>query len=123
MRDLRELDKEQGVKRLPFNTYSNLPNLDPEVEGGFVINCKEVELFVIASSGLGWDHLSISTKDRCPSWEEMEHIAKLFFKSEEVAMQLHLPEKDHLNYHEYVLHWWRPRSKLKKIPLPPKILV
>ena len=50
----------------------------------------------------------------------MEYVAKLFFRDDEVAMQLHVPAKDHINNHPFVLHWWRPHSKLKRIPLPPK---
>ena len=27
--------------------------------------------FVIASDGMGWDHVSVSLKKRCPIWSEM----------------------------------------------------
>jgi hypothetical protein len=30
-----------------------------------------VTVVVIASDGMGWDHVSVSLKDRCPTWEEM----------------------------------------------------
>jgi hypothetical protein len=51
----------------------------------------------------------------------MEHVAKLFFQDDEVAMQLHLPPDQHINVHPYVLHWWRPHDQ--QIPLPPRIFV
>lgn len=76
---------------------------------------------VIASSGLGWDHVSVSLPDRCPTWDEMEFIKRTFFKPDEVAMQLHLPPADHINRHPYCLHLWRPHAVA--IPLPPKISV
>jgi hypothetical protein len=61
-----------------------------------------------------WDHVSISTKSRCPTWEEMEFIKRLFFERDECAIQLHVPPRDHVNNHEYCLHIWRPL----KVPIP-----
>jgi len=133
MRDLRELDKYPNVKRinieLPKEYYINPDGpINPSTDGCFVVfkpedNLYLNELRIIASSGGGWDHVSTSLEKRCPTWEEMEYIARLFFKEDEYAFQLHVPETDHINNHPFVLHWWRPRSKLKKIPIPPKSLV
>ena len=78
-------------------------------------------LRIIASNGLGWDHVSISRKDRVPNWEEMEFIKRLFFKDDEVAMQLHVPPADHINCHPNCLHLWRPHEE--PIPLPPGWMV
>lgn len=82
-------------------------------------------LKVIATIGDGWDHVSVSIEgeDRCPTWDEMDRVYKLFFKSDETAMQLHVPDADHVNYHPYTLHLWRPLAKLKPIPRPPSIMV
>jgi hypothetical protein len=76
---------------------------------------------VVASSGEGWDHVSVSRPTRCPNWPEMEHIASLFFKDDETAMQLHVPASDHVNNHPYCLHWWRPHNGA--IPRPDSIMV
>lgn len=78
-------------------------------------------LRVMASSGLGWDHVSVSRSSRCPNWPEMERIHGLFFKPDETAMQLHVPASDHVNYHPYCLHMWRPLNA--EIPRPPSIMV
>lgn len=78
-------------------------------------------LAVIASVGEGWDHVSVSLKDRCPTWQEMEHVKRLFFKPNETAMQLHVAVAEHIDLHPHCLHLWRPR--FRKIPLPPSILV
>lgn len=75
-----------------------------------------------AADGDHWDHLSVSREDRCPWWEEMDHLARLFFRSSETAMQLHVPPSEHVNYHPHCLHLWRPTG-LKKIPLPPSWMV
>ena len=76
---------------------------------------------VVASSGEGWDHVSVSRSNRCPNWPEMEFIAGLFFKDDETAMQLHVPTSDHINNHPYCLHWWRPHGA--PIPRPDAIMV
>lgn len=96
---------------------------DRQHNGSFLIDHNGVVLVVIAASGGGWDHLSISTKNRCPTWEEMELVARLFFREDEVAMQLHVPFRDHINNFPFCLHWWRPWSSLRKIPLPPRSFV
>jgi len=80
-----------------------------------------VELAVIASSLGGWDHLSVSTPHRCPTWAEMEHVKRLFFRPDEVAMQLHVATTDHISIHPNCLHIWRPHDV--PIPLPPKEFV
>jgi hypothetical protein len=51
----------------------------------------------------------------------MDHVRKMFFKDDEVVMQLHLPAKDNINLHPYCLHLWRPQKA--EIPLPPKEFV
>lgn len=81
----------------------------------------QAKLRVIASSGEGWDHVSVSRRTRCPNWPEMERIKRLFFKADEVAFQLHVPASDHINVHPYCLHIWRPHHVA--IPLPPSVMV
>jgi hypothetical protein len=78
-------------------------------------------LKVIASSGEGWDHVSVSRSSRCPNWPEMDHIKRLFFLDTETAMQLHVPPSEHVNHHPYCLHIWRPLGV--EIPVPPSIMV
>jgi hypothetical protein len=68
-----------------------------------------------------WDHVSVSLADRCPTWEEMEFVKRLFFKPGEVAFQLHVPPARHISNHEFCLHIWRPVDR--EIPLPPESLV
>lgn len=78
-------------------------------------------IVVLASSDLGWDHVSASRATRCPNWPEMVYIARLFFADDEVAFQLHLPEAQWVSNHPYCLHWWRPQNQT--IPLPDSLLV
>lgn len=85
------------------------------------IYAKPIELRVIASSGKGWDHVSVSLAHRTPTWYELEYVRKLLFKPDETVVQFHLPARDHVNIHPNTLHLWRPIHK--KLPLPPKELV
>lgn len=78
-------------------------------------------LVVIASSGHGWDHCSVSRKNRCPNWPEMSQIKQMFFMDHEVVVQYHVPEKDHVNFHPNCLHLFRPIDQ--PLPRPPSWMV
>jgi hypothetical protein len=78
-------------------------------------------LRIIASNGEGWDHVSVSLEKRVPNWREMSVIHRMFFRDDEVAMQLHVPLTDHINAHPNVLHLWRSHDQ--PIPLPPRNFV
>lgn len=76
---------------------------------------------VIASTGLGWDHVSVSLPNRCPTWGEMDALKRKFFEDDEPAFQLHVPPADHISFHPYCLLIWRPQDQA--IPLPPRGMV
>lgn len=78
--------------------------------GAFAIKHHGVTLWAICSAGGGWDHVSVSTKGRCPTWDEMSFVKKLFFYPEETVIQLHVPEAQHINCHPHCLHLWRPQT-------------
>lgn len=68
-----------------------------------------------------WEHVSVSTAVRCPTWEEMCFIKGLFWDGEDVVMQLHPRESEYVNQHPYCLHLWRPIGV--EIPTPPALTV
>lgn len=117
MRNLNELNE---FRRVDWELRA-VGAMGDKSAGCFVVPCDGVELAVMASTGKGWDHLSISVKDRCPTWGEMEHVRKLFSKSHEIYFQVGVPAKDHINNHPYCLHWWRRQNR--EIQLPPSIMV
>ncbi len=121
MRNLRALDAYRITDRAALTTSGGWAG--DETCGAFVIPSivDRAKVCVIASVGEGWDHVSVSRRNRCPNWAEMEQVASLFFKDDEVAMQLHVLARDHVNNHPYCLHWWRPIDGI--IPRPPPILV
>lgn len=82
-----------------------------------------VTLRIIASSGEGWEHVSVSLPNRTPNWREMEFACRLFWAEEEAVMQLHPPRAQWVNNHPTCLHLWRPTDPATPIPLPPPELV
>ena len=86
-------------------------------------NAKETApMRIIASDGAGWDHVSISFSHRCPTWAEMCLVKSLFWDDEDAVMQLHRPQSEWVNNHNFCLHLWRPTGGAA-IPLPPSIMV
>lgn len=80
-----------------------------------------MELNIISSADYGWEHVSISVKNRCPNWKEMSFVKCLFWDENETVVQFHPPKKDYINAHPFVLHLWKPTNE--KIPMPPKWMV
>lgn len=89
-----------------------------EHNGAFLLKLPDsrLEFKVLAANGDGWEHVSVSTTERCPKWSEMQHIKEMFFADDEVVMQLHPAKSDYVNVHPNCLHLWRPLAQ--EIPLP-----
>lgn len=75
----------------------------------------------IASWGGGWDHVSVSYPNRCPTWDEMHAVKDMFFEDEEVCVQYHPAKSDYVNVHPYCLHIWKPQGM--ELPKPPRRFV
>ena len=78
-------------------------------------------VFVIASDGGGWEHVSVSMRARCPTWEEMCFVKDLFWGPEDTVVQFHPPKSDYVNNHKYCLHLWRQVGV--EIARPPRWMV
>ncbi|HRZ15320.1 MAG TPA: hypothetical protein P5110_07425 [Candidatus Omnitrophota bacterium] len=74
-------------------------------------------VMVVSSDGGGWDHVSVSCRNRCPRWEEMCYIKDLFFEPEETVIQFHPKKSAYVNNHPYCLHLWKKQGA--EIELPP----
>ncbi len=83
------------------------------------------DLCVIASDGMGWEHVSVSARqgksERTPTWNEMCQIKDLFWDGEDCVIQYHPPKSEYINNHPNVLHLWKPVGQ--QIKTPPGILV
>lgn len=121
VRDLNELNEQRHheAEREMTGGYSGNDSC-----GCFVLASNEDgrPLRVIACAGGGWDHVSVSRSDRCPTWGEMDYVKRRFFREDETAMQLHVPATEHISGHPYCLHLWRPLGG-HAIPRPPSIMV
>ena len=100
----------------PFASEDSFGN-----NGLFAIPFEGHLLTVIASDGFGWDHVSVSLKNRTPNWEEMCFVKDLFWDKDECACQFHPSESEYVNNHEYCLHLWKPQDQ--EIQLPPSLMV
>ena len=120
MKDLHELDK----YRLKDDELRIYGASGDSGSGCFKVFVSGRSFFCIASSGGGWDHVSVHPKNqkRCPSWDEMCAIKDMFFDSEESVVQYHPPKSKYVNNHPYVLHLWKPNDGVE-IPTPPMIFV
>lgn len=99
----------------------NMPPGDDQ-NGWFVIPLKHGQkVRVIASNGMGWEHVSVSRKDRPPLWEEMCQIKDMFWDKDDCVLQYHPPEADYVNNHPNCLHLWRPIGV--EVPRPDSLLV
>lgn len=77
----------------------------------------------LGTDGMGWEHVSVSPMgaDRCPTWEEMCLVKRLFWRDDETVVQFHPADDRYVNDHAHVLHLWR---HLERPPaLPPAELV
>ena len=90
--------------------------------GAFRVRCPgRGELFLVVSDGTGWEHISVSTENRCPVWEEMEWVKRRFWDEGDTVMQFHVPLRDHVNVHPFCLHLLRPAKG--EPPRPPSWMV
>lgn len=120
MKNLPNLAK---YRRVTANVVTVMGSIGDDRNGVFDVPHPRtgVVLLVIASSGDDWDHVSVSLPNRCPDWEEMEYVKRMFFEDHETAMQLHVPPAEHKNLANTCLHIWRPQAS--EIPRPPAELV
>ena len=117
MINLNELNDYRVVTQEISEYYSNFGDAkNGAVRGPSPVDGKP--LHIVASGGGGWDHVSISRQNRIPNQREMDHVYRMFFAPHETAMQLFVPEAEHINIHPYTLHLWRPQEE--GIPKPPR---
>jgi len=114
MKDLRELADEMGWD---FNVAERAG--EEPIKDSLILNVhtRQRTLYVLAFARDGWDCVIASAKDGLPNGAEMKMLRDLFFKPDEIVMQLYsatgAPEKS-------CLRLWRPHAG--GIPVPPAFL-
>jgi len=76
---------------------------------------------IVASWGGGWEHVSASFKNRCPTLDEMCAIKDIFWHDEECVAQYHPPKSVYVNCHPYCLHLWKKAGS--EYETPPALFV
>jgi hypothetical protein len=128
MRRLEKIKQVLTDKRYPFHVYN-------EGEDGFHLSFIITDRMycIVASWGMGWDHVSLHTQRTVivdgeekivtilPLWDDMCIVREIFFHPDEWVMQLHPPIDKNISVHNDTLHLWRPQRK--PIPKPPKEMV
>lgn len=87
--------------------------------GAFQMECLgEKTIFCIASDGLGFEHVSVSTgKHECPSWEIMCYVKDVFWDADDTVIQYHPAKSEYINAHKFCLHLWRPIDVALPLPI------
>ncbi len=97
----------------------------PGVNWGFFRIPRQGDILRVMSSGTaeetGWEHISISLKNRCPTWEEMCYVKNLFWREDETVIQFHPKKSKYVNRFPYCLHIWK--SLKAEHQLPPDLCV
>lgn len=75
----------------------------------------------VFSWGEGWEHLSVSTPSKTPTWDIMCRFKNMFWNEDETCIEYHPAKEDYVNMHPYCLHIWKPIGI--ELPKPPTILV
>lgn len=93
--------------------------------GAFMIRSLKIKvvLAAIASDQGGWEHVSVSLPNRCPTWEEMCFVKNLFWDEDDFVVQMHPPKSDYVNCHPYCLHLWRKAGTNDFCERPPSVMV
>lgn len=92
---------------------------------GFPLPGEARMVCVIASNGMGWDHVSVSfgqASKKTPSWEVMCAVKDLFWEPEDVVIQFHPKKSEYISNHPGCLHMWRCTDGREQ-PMPPAIMV
>lgn len=97
------------------------PQSKPGENGAFGLKTSDGYVRIIAAKGDGWEHVSVSHANKCPSWATMCQIKDLFFDPEDCVFQLHPPRSEWISVHPYCLHLWKPEEG--EIPRPPSWMV
>lgn len=56
--------------------------------------------------GRRWLHVSVSRRNRLPSWEDLRQVKDVWIGQDRVAVQVLPRARDYVNIHPFCLHLW-----------------
>lgn len=71
-----------------------------------IITIPDDEGFIAYCDGQEWIHVSVSHKDRLPSYQEMKEIKRVFIGDERMAISIWPKARVHVNIAKNCLHLW-----------------
>lgn len=83
------------IEQQPYGVYRSRNGL------AVIISCCRYE------DNKNWIHLSISRKDKLPSWSEFVQVKEIFLGKESTAIQVIPPRSQWVNDHPFCLHLWQ----------------
>lgn len=106
-----------------YGRYSSTPEFG---FAGMFVGLVGAELVrMVASDGMGWQHVSVSLVDnakRAPKWATMCAVKDLFWEPADVVVQFHPRASEYVNFHPGCLHLWRVTDG-REFPTPDAIMV
>lgn len=84
-----------------------LPHAKGDDYGWFEISRGKYRLYAQASSDEKWEHVSVSKRHECPSWDDMCFVKDLFWGPDECVVQFHPRESEYVNMAKNCLHLWK----------------
>jgi len=110
------------VDDILLNSFLQIHDVgDDGFNGIYVDPVERKNYFFVFSWGQGWEHLSVSQRNKTPSWDIMCRIKNVFWGEDEVCVEYHPKKEDYVNLHPHCLHIWKEVGK--EFPTPPSILV
>ena len=110
------------VDDILLNSFLQIHDVgDDGFNGIYVDPVERKNYFFVFSWGQGWEHLSVSQRNKTPSWDIMCRIKNVFWGEDEVCVEYHPKKEDYVNLHPHCLHIWKEVGK--DFPTPPSILV
>lgn len=119
---MRKLCEEIERGRVRVGMFASSP--EDGFNGAFELMVCGEELRIIASDGLGWDHVSVSkanSPNRVPNHEQLCEVKRLFWGDDVWVCHFYPPKADYVNNHAGCLHLWRCTAA--EFPTPLALMV
>lgn len=105
--------------RIPVPSFMDIPTYEEQDDNGFYSTgaFKIGELVVLISHNEdegGW-HMSMSKKDKMPTYEEMKDMRYKMLPNRIYACEIFPPREEFVNRHPFCRHLWEmPKDKIKR---------
>ena len=100
------------VDDILLNSFLQIHDVgDDGFNGIYVDPVERKNYFFVFSWGQGWEHLSVSQRNKTPSWDIMCRIKNVFWGEDEVCVEYHPKKEDYVNLHPHCLHIWKEVGK------------